>query len=349
MLPLSTGDDPMAILRAIKRVWFGWRDARDRRALTTHPVGRGAITWNPRHTVYVRAYYAYCVGLFADALAREGRRLHLVFGDYPAAPAGDMPLCRIGFQIEHTLVRPGGGDSEGAPPSRTPLPDGGGVYLARVSGLDRLLGCDTVVEYSAANLAHLRRARGFDAYLDKALLVSPLLYDADFSMAQRRREIVSLFSDPAEGRRGRLIRAARDAGVIIHNVKRCFDAQRLRRLYRDTRILVNMHRSDDHHTLEELRVLPALLCGVLVVSEDVPLRDSIPYARYVIWSSLDDLPAMVARVHAEYAVWHTRIFQDPELKAVLAQMQADNRAAVAGALSRWVGNHHDGAAVRKPS
>lgn len=322
----------MTLLHALKRAWFALRDRRDRAAAVTDRIGNGAITWNPRHIAYLRAYHGYCVALFADVLVRSGAALHLVFDDYPAAATG-LPLRRIGFQIEHTLVKPGGGGSAGAARSNTPLADGSGHYLARVLHLDALRQCDRVVEYSAANLAHLQAAGGFGSYLERVLPLAPLLFEADFGASHRNWQIMTLFGDAEEGRRGRFLRNARAAGLPVRNRKRCFEPERLRQAFRRCRILVNVRRSDHHDTLEELRVLPALLCGVVVVSEDVPLRETIPYQRFVVWARYEDLPATVARVHADYAAWHARIFGDPALPAVLRAMRAGNLAAIDQALA----------------
>ena len=322
----------MALLQAVKSTWFALRDWRDRRAAVTERIGHGAITWNPRHVAYLRAYYGYCVGLFAEALARSGAAVHLVFDDYPAVATG-LPLRRIGFQIEHTLVKPGGGGSDGAPRSNTPLPDASGHYLARVLHLGALQQCDRVIEYSRANLVHLRDAGGFEDYLECVVPLAPLLFDADFSEANRTWPLMTLFSDVEDGRRGRFLRAARAAGLPIRNRKRCFEPEQLRQAFRQCRILVNVRRSDHHDTLEELRVLPALLCGVIVISEDVPLRETIPYARFVIWARYEELPATIARVHADYAAWHARIFTDPGLADVLRTLRAENLAAVEQALA----------------
>jgi hypothetical protein len=324
----------MTFLHKIKRRWFALRDWRDRRALTTERVGASLITWNPRHLIYVRAYYGYCVALFRDALRAHPAALHLVFGDYPIEPGAAGPVRRIGFQIEHTLVKPGGGDSEGAPSSQTALLDAPGHYLARVLHLDALRNCDLVIEYSRANIAHLAAAGGFETYLQRVAGIAPLLFAPDFSTGERSSALMTMFSDPDAGRRRQFLDRAHAAGLPIRNRKRCFDTDSLRQALRQCRILVNVRRSDHHDTLEELRVLPALLCGVVVISETVPRQQDIPYARFIIWSHYDDLVATAASVHADYAHWHARIFSDPELPAVLQAMQDANRMAVDAALDR---------------
>ncbi len=324
----------MTVLHKIKRSWFALRDWRDRRALTTERVGASLITWNPRHLIYVRAYYGYCVALFRDALRTRPVSLHLVFGDYPIEPGATGPARRIGFQIEHTLVKPGGGDSDGAPRSQTALLHAPGHYLARVLHLDALRSFDQVIEYSQANIAHLAAAGGFETYLQRVVGIAPLLFASDFSADERSSALMTMFSDPDEGRRRQFLYRAHTAGLPIRNRRRCFEPENLRQALRQCRILVNVRRSDHHDTLEELRVLPALLCGVVVISEAVPRQQDIPYARFIIWTHYDDLVATAASVHADYAHWHARIFTDPELPTVLHAMQSANRIAVDAALDR---------------
>ena len=322
------------MLTVLKRLWFAPRNARDARAFVHESVGEACLTHNPRHTLYVRGYYRYCVALFRSALQRRSSALHWVFGPYPAADV-PLPVRRIAFQIEHTLVKPGGGDSEDAPPSRTPLPDREGVYLARLLQRPTLAAADLIIEYSHANLRHLRDSGGFDDLLAKTILISPLLHEPCFRRDGRDVPSLTLFSDADEGRRGRFLAAARARGLPIRNLKRCFDVDALQARYRRTRVLVNLRRTLHHDTIECLRILPALQSGVIVVSEDGPLRHALPYARFIVWASYDDLVERTAEVLRDYDTWHTRIFADPALPRVLDAMAAANRAAVDEVLARW--------------
>ena len=323
-----------AMLQTLKRLWFARRDARDARAFVHECVGPAVLTHNPRHTVYVRAYYRYCVALFRSALQRRPQAVHLVFGDYPPGDC-TLPPRRIAFQIEHTLVKPGGGDSDGAPVSATPLPQGEGRYLARLLHRPALAAADLVLDYSHANVLHLRNTGGFDDVLAHTVVVTPLLHEHCFTRDGRDPSSLTLFSNADEGRRGRFLAAARARGLPIRNLKRCFDSDALQAQYRRTRVLVNVRRSDHHDTIEELRILPALQSGVIVVSEDGPLRHTLPYAHFIVWAQYDTLVEQVADVLRDYDTWHRRLFGDPELPQVLAMMAAANRDAVDAALTRW--------------
>lgn len=322
------------MLRLLKRLWFAPRDALDARAFVHERAGPAVLTHNPRHTVYVRAYYRYCVALFRAALQRRPQAVHLVFGGYPAGDCA-LPLRRVAFQIEHTLVKPGGGDSDGSPVSATPLPRGAGRYLARLLHRPVLAAADLVLDYSHANVTHLRDAGGFDDVLAHTAVVAPLLHEPCFTRDGRDQSALTVFSDAREGRRGRFLDAARARGVPVRNLKRCFESGALQAQYRRTRVLANVRRSDHHDTIEELRILPALQSGVIVVSEDGPLRDTLPYARFIVWTHYDTLVDRLADVLRDYDTWHARLFGDPELPQVLAAMDAANRAAVDAALERW--------------
>jgi hypothetical protein len=92
--------------------------------------------------------------------------------------------------------------------------------------------------------------------------------------------------------------SARCAGY--RNVQGVYELDALRALYSSTQILVNCHQTGHHHAIEEFRVLPALSRGAVVISEDVPLRESIPYHEYVLWCSYEDIPDLTADVASRY-------------------------------------------------
>lgn len=324
---------------ALKRLWFARRDARDARAFVHERVSAAMLTHNPQHTVYVRDYYRYCVALFREALQRQPLPMHLLFDDYPPGDCA-LPLRCIAFQIEHTLVKPGGGDSEGSPVSQTPLPRGDGHYLARLLHRAKLAAADLVIDYSHINREHLRAAGGFEDVLGHTIVIAPMLHARCFDRDGRDQPVLTLFSDAGKGRRGRFLSEAMSRKLPIRNLKRCFDRAALQAQYRRTRVLVNLRRSDHHDTIEELRILPALLSGLVVVSEDGPLRDTLPYARFIVWARYDDLIERTAELLRDYDRWHTRIFGDPELPRVLDALNAANHAAIDATLAGWANASH---------
>ena len=176
----------------------------------------------------------------------------------------------------------------------------------------------------------------FDHYLSRVAHVAPLLFDAQLACGDRDITVLSLIYDLTQPRRKRFYELARGAGMPIRNVRNVFDKQGLCRLYDRTRILVNLRQTDHHDTLEELRVLPALLGGVVVVSEDVPLRKTIPYYRSIVWTDYAGLVDTVRDVHRDYERYHRRLFGDGAFTAVVAEMVESNRANVDAAVRRML-------------
>ena len=100
--------------------------------------------------------------------------------------------------------------------------------------------------------------------------------------------------------------ALRRRNIPFDNVNNTFE--NVDSLYQKTKILINIRQTDHHDTLEELRVLPALRCGVIVISEIAPYCELTRYAKFVIWGKLDELPDLVLSVQRNYAEVHATIF-----------------------------------------
>lgn len=295
-------------------------------------LGPARLAYNPRHPLFIREYYLYCVGLLHQVLAAADVPVNVLAGDYAVRFGNGNRTIKLDIQHEHTLVKPGGRDSGGAVRGGIPLLDHSDFYLVRIQNHDYLKSLDLVIDYSLPNLRNAETSHTFQAYRNKAICLAPLLYEPDFGAADRREEIITQFSDTTQSRRKAFLEASASAGLPLRNVRGIFDKAGVRRLFRNTRILVNVHQTEHHHTLEELRILPALLCGVVIVSEDVPLKELIPYSRFIIWSGTKDLVDRVRAVHASYETHRARIFDDPELANVLAKMKEDNRENLAAAL-----------------
>jgi hypothetical protein len=77
-------------------------------------------------------------------------------------------------------------------------------------------------------------------------------------------------------------------GIYTTNFWENYNHTDLSRIYSTSRIILNIHQTENHHTLEEFKVLPALLRGAIIVSEDIPIKHVVPYHNYIIWSHTKD-------------------------------------------------------------
>jgi GT2 family glycosyltransferase len=325
-----------ALDAALAPAAMSWFDRLRRRAersvprWVTYRAGRSRLHYSAQPAPFILAYQCHCIDLIAQQLAQLPQSLEIALEDVPQAIA--PKALRIGIQWEHTLVRPGGRDAADATPGATPLQEGRGTYLARLARRDALERCDLIIDYSHANRLHLQHSGGFDDYVARSIVVSPQPWAPCFVSARRNLPFVTLMHDTRQPRRAGFLAEARRTRLPLRNVRGIYASDLLRELHLRTRILINLHQTDHHHSFEELRVLPALLCGVIVVSEEVPLREAIPYADFIVWSRREDLLDTARAIDADYANQHARLFGDGRLLRVLAEMRAADEAAIAKAL-----------------
>ena len=287
-------------------------------------VDRAYIAYSPKHTIFIREYYFYCINLFRRSFSGLDSPVNVIFGDYDVRFPNAQGIVKIDIQWEHTLVKPGGRDSGEAVRGKITLGDSADFYLVRIQNYNYLKNLDLVVEYSIPNMINVRECGAFDDYLSKNVYIAPLLYDIDFESEKRDYDIVTLFFDIHQPRRKFFLDRARKAGLPLKNVRGLFGKNKLKQLYKRTKILVNIHQTDHHDTFEELRILPALLCGVIIVSEDVPLKEHIPYNKFIIWSSHENMMDTVKSVYDNYEYYYKKIFSDPELVNTLMEMKKNN-------------------------
>ena len=107
----------------------------------------------------------------------------------------------------------------------------------------------------------------------------------NFNKHTRKLDVLSTFFKPDEPYRAFILEKIKESNIFHKNVNNCFDNKELQELYSNTKILINVHQTKDHQTFEELRALPALLCGCLIISEESPLQELIPYHKYIIWTT----------------------------------------------------------------
>lgn len=235
-------------------------------------------------------------------------------------------FLRVFFQDEHNLVLPGGrsvgkDDPFGAVASIFDLTE---KYHVRVVDRRRYYSSDVVIEYNRPNVENIRRSDVFPAEILGKIIYAPSLPFEYCNDRDRGLSVITNVINEAEPRRARLIRGLRTARPDYRNVQGVYDLPKVRDLYSSTKILVNAHQTRHHHSIEEFRVLPALSRGCVVVSEDVPLREEIPYHEYVVWCDYESIPEVASEVARNYEEYFEKIHGDSSgLPQLLRKMKDD--------------------------
>jgi hypothetical protein len=270
------------------------------------------VYYYPEPAVHIRDYYNYVLSY----LARISNELQL---DYDIVFVEDVtsnmdrPCKRVYMNFEHTLVLQCE-DNEGFQIGIVEDNSGESTYLVRIDDV-YLSRYDIVIDYSLPNLYNVMSSRKFDSLYGKMVYVAPSLYRYDSIPAWQYRphDTMTSFYDITLPRRAKLLSDIHERVNPNHlNVFDCFDKSTLERIYKYTKIMINIHQTDIHHTFEELRVLPALQCGVIVISEISPLSELVPYDDYVIWCSYDEIADKTREVLNNYESFKHEIFDKPK-------------------------------------
>ena len=151
---------------------------------------------------------------------------------------------------------------------------------------------DRIIDYSQINLKQIKSTSSLllDGYLEKNYCISPTLFaikqSNSFNLKQRTKTITT-FGNPYESRRANFLNELFVRGIPVENITGNY--LNIESCYRSTRILVNIRQTKGHDTLEELRILPALRCGVIVISEAAPYAIYCRYSRFILWANIENL------------------------------------------------------------
>lgn len=280
------------------------------------------ILYDRNYTFYIKDYYNYIVKLLRKILMNNDYRINVLL-NYNYNISNSNKNILIGINFEHTLVKIGGRSTENSSPGNICNMDSDEKYLVRIDGYHNLINKNIIIDYSIPNLININKSLRYDDYYNKCIHISALLYKPYFNIENRNIKLLTTFINTNEPRRFKLLENIKNKNMDHINVNNCFEKKQLKALYRNTKIIINIHQTDHHHTFEELRVLPALLNGVIVIAENSPLYESIPYHKHVIWSSYENILDKVIEVENKYEYYYKKIFNE-EFLSIIKQLENDN-------------------------
>lgn len=240
---------------------------------------------------FVDDYYTYINELIQQICISENISFDIALNTINHIPNS----MRITINYEHTLVdsRAAQGFLKGSIPV---INNPSETYTIRLGYHSHHVNSDIVIDYSCPNIKNLESY----SIASKMVYIAPILYPICESQSIRTIDTLTTFIRPEFPRRKKLLDAL---GSNHINRTNCFGKDELFKLYSSTKVLINIHQTDFHHTAEELRILPALACGVIVIAEDSPLKETIPYYESVIWIPYDQIVSKTQEVLENYEVY----------------------------------------------
>jgi hypothetical protein len=266
------------------------------------------------HEHYIHDYVLYIRDLIQRILTDNlDIHVNIIFARSHYNFDNNNPTLNIVVNYEHTLVKVGGRDSNGAKQGMIPS-DANTNYLVRLVNMYMLNPSHIIIDYSIPNIVNVATSNMFPEITKKHIYISPSLYNNEVYNNKENRNINTLttFINMNE-RREHLINELSRANIGHTNVNNCFEKESLYNLYKNTKIVINIHQTDHHHTFEELRVLPALQAGCVVVAELSPLSHLIPYHDYIIWVPFINIVEKVEDILKNYDFYYDSIYNSPKL------------------------------------
>lgn len=303
--------------------------------LSYQSVGNAYLVYESKFDKNVFDYCSYIKDGLLKELPNISRRSIFFLRVYPPILFRLVAPCySIYIQVEHTLVKPGGRDSGGFEAGTLPIPNApsSNSYLARLNNYASMKKFDFIIEYSRINLINIQSATKYSDLRDKLLYLSPSLYRLHGTSSDaRRRNFITItnFGNSEEPRRKNFLEVMRSKEIPIQNIHTWYSD--VEELYARTRILVNIRQTDHHDTLEELRVLPALRSGVIVISELAPYKELTRYSEFIIWGALNELPEIIRNVQDNYEATWNSIFGTSKFTRRMNRLDLCNQLT----LARW--------------
>ena len=229
----------------------------------------------------------------------------------------------IVLQVEQTVLAPTHPQDE-AEESALTFENTRRRYLARLLGPRQgYEAASRIIEYSKANIEHIQQSKLSCLYEDKAFYIAPLLGNETNLVGPKNPVLVNtMFGSPHLGRRSELIRELENANLELSNIHNYDD---YRRAFEDCAVLVNYRQFSHFRTVEELRILPALLQRVIVVSESGPYLDHIPYRRFARFADSNKFVEEVSKAVGSYeSTWEDLFGRDSDFSDVIQQLRLDN-------------------------
>jgi len=282
-------------------------------------INKTNLVYIDDYGTYLNEYYHYIIKCFKSALNGLNIEKNILIGNFNKTTNQDL---KVDANVEHTLVKQGGRSAYDAPTGKIPYDNN--FYLCRVNNLAYLNTLDIIVEYSMPNVKNIRTSGYYPYLLNKLVYISPIIFDINDFKISERNKTVTMFISTEEHRRKIFLENISEKNIDCVNYQNIYTKEDLMNFYSDVKIMVNIHQTPHHDTFEELRVLGALINGIIIISEDVPLKEEIPYFEYIIWCTYDTVYDTIKDVQQNYESYWAKIFSDGKLKDILLEMEQNN-------------------------
>jgi hypothetical protein len=218
-------------------------------------------------------YYFFIKKRLERVLERIPKKFSISLGD-----TGVKTDIKIGFQVEHQIYE-----------DKTT-----GSYYPFFNNYEPIYNNDIIIEASSTNFESCKLHVNDDIFLKKLIYIPSLIYDFPKlgTNSERIKDVVSCHHGNER----------RDIINKKYNIDSVgtYDFEQIRKIYQNYKILINVHQTHNLSSMEDLRIWPALMNGILIVSEVGPLVEKTSYYNHIIWTKYDSIIDTVTNVLSDY-------------------------------------------------
>lgn len=177
------------------------------------------------------------------------------------------------------------------------------------------------IQYTMPNIEHFARSGFFSQQEMSGVVYVPSLsfyWDKTTSAEFKKKKfnslpvsVISTFFVPERPRRKAFIEFLKHSGITnYNNINGISDLDGTMKVYDSHHVLLNIRQNDNLHTIEELRILPALSRRMIVISEIAPLVENLPYYSHVLWAKdWNEFPDLIQNVTTNYSFYYNKFFE----------------------------------------
>lgn len=276
---------------------------------------------------YIRLYLLYVAAHLHKATLASKSRKKVFLGLPKHLEAFPTSWRTVVLQIEQAVYT---GESNSLSPEGL-LQRDEDPAISDVLGSVRLHGprvsfenASAVVDYSALNVEKVRKSPSLRTISSKFHVISPLLGPCSRELRPREEVIVAtMYGSPNRGRRGRIATTLAKAGIEVLNVQ---NFENYETAFQDIAILLNFRQVEHFSTPEELRILPALLQGVVVIMEDTSFARQSLCAEFLVFADERSLSATIKEVQSNYSTYWNQIFENDRFADFVRDLEVSNHS-----------------------
>lgn len=278
---------------------------------------------------YLNDYYEYILSILKYISDKNNLPINIILGFDNHDFKNSNKTIKICINYEHTLVKEGGRSVPKGTPFGKIKYNENKNYLVRIDKFKHLNPSDIIIDYSNPNIANVKESGLFSDFSNKHIYVAPFLYKNLYINTNNRKiqSLTTFINIKNNPRRIKLLENISKTSLIHSNISDCFNKTSLQKLFQNTKVLINIHQTLHHDTFEELRCLPALQNGVIVVSEKSPLSHLIPYNELIIWTDYDNIINKTKEVLESYEEYHKNIFSKKNIE-ILNNIDNENKRII---------------------